>query len=235
MPANFIVADAVWPIQPPLPEDEGRCQSKYVHDADAEASLESIRDSPYWKDHEEDTIFLEILDSGNSVSIDDCRSKIQERQKQPLDSEMQATSRSQSRSVAPRSAEAAEMAESLETLERALAEAKAKQAEMIRNRKKPKQRQGSNFQEQHLQQEFSDSTKIKTEHQSPPQSANSETSGRRPQDTEDILASLGVTGAPKPVPHPSRKISQSSPSNDAPMHRSRSSSKEMWVLLGHLG
>ena len=224
MPANFIVADALWPIQPPSAESEGKCQSKYFSD---KGRLQSITDSPYWKDHEDDTIFLEIPDTGEIISIADCRFKIKERQKHPVDSEVQRKSRSQSRSVAPRSAEAAEMAESLETLERALAEAKAKQAEMIRNRKRPKQRQHSDIKEEKQQQTFEEVTKIKLEHQSPPQEAISEQPARHPQGTEDILASLGVTGTPKPVTNSSRMVSQASPSADAAIHRSRSSSKEM--------
>ncbi|KAL9128685.1 MAG: hypothetical protein Q9217_002678 [Psora testacea] len=227
MPANFIVADALWPIQPPSAEAKGKCQSKYLVDAAKEAPLQSIKDSPYWKDHEEDTIFIKIPNSGETISIADCRSKIKERQRHPIDNEAPRKSRSQSRSVAPRSAEAAEMAESLETLERALAEAKAKQAEMIRNRKRSKQKQQSEFEGQKQQRNFEDNTRIKLEHQSPPQSAISEKPGGPPQGTEDILASLGVTGAPKPVPKPFGTVSKGSPPKDAALHRSRSSSKEL--------
>ena len=217
----------MWPIQPPSIEAGGKCQSKYLPDEGTKAFLQNIKDSPYWKDHEEDTIFIEILNNGEHISIDDCRFRIKERQKHPTDNESQRKSRSQSRSLAPRSAEAAEMAESLETLERALAEAKAKQAEMIRNRKKSKQKYHNGYQEHQQQQIVGDNTTIKVEQQSPPQSAARNEVGQPPQDTEDILASLGVTGAPKPVPNPSRKVSQASPPHDATMHRSRSSSKEM--------
>ena len=206
LPANFIVADAILPIPPPAPEAEGRCLSKYLDNVSESAVIQHIECSSYWDDHKEDTIFQQIVDDGDSIPIAVCLAKVKERQKSQAEEEIRGNSRSQSRSVAPRSAEAAEMAESLETLERALAEAKAKQAEMIRNRRKAKLRQPSDGIE-HPQ--------VKDEQQSPPQFAVSNIPSQRTGNTEDILASLGVTGDPKPVPAATRRVSQTSPPGSA--------------------
>lgn len=223
LPSNFVVADALVPMAPPAPADEGRCQSKYLRLASNESLAKNIMDTIHWKDHKEDTIFLPIPNDGNVVSVDDCRSKVKERQKN-RDVEVQPKSRSESRSVAPRP-DVAEMSASLETLERALQEAKAKQAELMRNRKRPRLEQQTVAKESQVIKE--EEPRVKLEPQSPAQSATPEKAAKSEQDTEDVLAALGVTGAAKPVGAPTRLVSQGSPlnDNDSSMLRSRSSSK----------
>ncbi|KAG8527611.1 uncharacterized protein KY384_007764 [Bacidia gigantensis] len=165
LPANFIVADAIYPMAPPPPEADGRCFSKYSEDLNEARSLEEMRNLACWKDRQGDTIFQEILSNDNITLLDDCLNKVRGSQKILTDDDVHRKSRSESRSVAPRSAEAAEMAESLETLERALAEAKAKQAEMIRNRQKAKLRRHSENR-QPVDEQIGDSD-TKVEQQSP--------------------------------------------------------------------
>ena len=222
IPANFVVADALFPMDPPAPEDEGRCHSKYLRHTGNDALSKNIRDSTYWKEHKEDTIFLSILSEGKIVSLNDCRSKVLERQK-PQD-ETQRDSRSESRSAAPARKDVGEMAASLEQLEKMLAETKAKQAAMIaaRDKKRKKTQQGS-IQEQ--QPAKTEERSIKTEQMSPPQSATIENGGMYQNDPEDILASLGVTGTAKPTGIHSRLVSQNSSANGETKSRSRSASK----------
>ena len=226
LPANFIVADAIFPIPPPAPEAGGKCLSKYLDNLSEDEVVQHIEFSHYWNDHKDDTMFQHIVDDGNSIPIEVCLANVKERQKPQIGEETRRNSRSESRSVAPRSAEAAEMAESLETLERALAEAKAKQAEMIRNRRKAKPRQSSASLE-HQRANVDEDANVKVEQQSPPQSVASNIISQRTGYTEDILASLGVTGSPKPVPIATRTISQASPPVSAIDDPGRHSSKDL--------
>ena len=73
---------------------------------------------------------------------------------------------------------------------------------------------------------------IKQEYQTPPQSATSEKPIKSELDAEDVLAALGVTGAPKPVtatPWQDQYTGYGSP-HDIRVSRSGSSSRaDMWV------
>ena len=138
LPSNFVVADALYPIAPPAPEDEGRCLSRYFLDVTQDSPLEDIHSSSQWKERLEDPIFQGFNGDDRVVSLPICVARIKERQMPSVEEAQLQKSRSQSQSLAPRSAQASEMAQSLETLERALADAKAKQAEMIANKVKGK-------------------------------------------------------------------------------------------------
>ena len=204
------MADAIFPIPPPAPEAGGKCLSKYFDSSSPNAILQSIKNSPYWKDHQDDTIFKQIEDAGKTVSIEICVAKVRERQKGQTDEEVRRNSRSQSRGVVPRSAEAAEMAETLESLERALAEAKAKQAEMIRNRKRVKSRRQSDSHDR-PNTKVEEGTKIKFEanSSSPPETLTALEHGNR--SIEDINTSQGVAGSPNQTPTVFRGSSHASP------------------------
>lgn len=138
LPSNFVVADALYPIAPPAPEDEGRCLSRYFLDITQDSPLEDIHTSSQWKERLEDPILQGFTGDDRVVSLQICLARIKERQMPSIEEAQLQKSRSQSQSLAPRSAQATEMAQSLETLERALADAKAKQAEMIANKLKGK-------------------------------------------------------------------------------------------------
>lgn len=194
--------------------------------------MQEISVSPYWKDVQDDTIFRPIVDEGKTKSVEECLEKVQQRLKPQSEEEVLHKSRSESRSVAPRSAEAIGMAESLETLERALAEAKAKQAEMIRNRKRMKQRRESDT--QHSQSENAmKSPMVKKEHQSPPFSASPDESAVEPRSTEDILASLGVTGASKSGTAVTGRGNQRSSSTMSP-HYPKQQTQQLHGVNGHV-
>ena len=117
------------------------------------------------------------------------------------------------------------MAETLETLERALAEAKAKQAEMIRNRKKVKSRRQSDGQDrQKINAEEDSQIEVEQHSSSPPDTSN--TVERKTRGSEDIHASLGVTGSSNPLSAAPGEVSQESPI-DALNSSSKRSSKDV--------
>ncbi|KAL9596467.1 MAG: hypothetical protein Q9219_005773 [cf. Caloplaca sp. 3 TL-2023] len=71
LPTNFIVADALEPFDPPPPEQNGRCQSKYVTIDASVTFMGSIRDTKHWEDLKNDPMFLSIQDGGRILSLDD--------------------------------------------------------------------------------------------------------------------------------------------------------------------
>ncbi|KAL8941242.1 MAG: hypothetical protein Q9216_002375 [Gyalolechia sp. 2 TL-2023] len=71
LPANFIVADALEPFDPPKPENDGRCQSKYVILDASSTFMSSIRDTKHWEDIKNDPIFQSIRDSERMASPDE--------------------------------------------------------------------------------------------------------------------------------------------------------------------
>lgn len=208
LPANCVVADALSPFELANPDEGGCCRSKYWRDFTEEKLLQHVASSSYWKDHKEDTIFLDIASNGETVSFEDCRVTVIERQ-QP---ESEQTSRRGSRS-GPSGKDAAECAQSLQELERALAAAKAKQAEMMSRLEKRKRQndQRSPSQEERPNKEAS---AIKVEHTSPSHRPTLQASrSSQPDEKKNVLASLGVTGPAKPAKQGSRVASHSSPSN----------------------
>ena len=77
-------------------------------------------------------------DDHRVLSLQSCIIRIKERQVPSIEEMKSQKPRGSSQSLAPRSAQATEMAESLEKVERALADAKAKQAELVANKTKAK-------------------------------------------------------------------------------------------------
>lgn len=219
IPANFVVADALFPMEPPSPEAEGRCQSKYVRSLQADALLQNIRDSTYWKDLKEDVIFSSISTDGDYISLDECRSKTKERQR-PLE-EILRESRSESRSAAPRK-EAAEAAKSLEQLQRALEQAKS---DIANREKRLKEKKGLRSLSDTQPSIKDEELLVKAEPMSPPQSATVENGSGYRDESEDLLASLGVTGTAKPIGPPTRLVSQNSSRYGEAKSRSRSASR----------
>lgn len=220
IPANFVVADALFPMDPPPPEAEGRCQSKYSRSFQAETLLQNIRQSNYWKDLKDDVVFSTISIDGDFVLVDDCRSKLKERQR-PVD-ESHRESRSESRSTAPPKKEAAEAAKSLEQLQMALEQAKA---DIANREKKLKAKKSLQSPYEGHQSTNNEERLVKAEPMSPPQSASIENASGYRDDSENLLASLGVTGTAKPVGPPSRLASQNKSANGEAVSRSRSASK----------
>ena len=199
LPANFVVADTLYPIAPPTPEKNGYCQSKYLWDANLEILHGNVKNTKYWKDHRDDPIFSERPDNDSIVAIDDVLSKLKERYANGEASEERTrNSRSQSRSISVRQ-DSGDFRGDLEALERNLAELKARAAEMERNRQLAKGKHGSPSQSATPTKLDDGQVNVKQEDESPPQSPISEKPLKSEYNTEDVLASLGVTGPPKPV------------------------------------
>ena len=220
IPANFVVADALFPMDPPAPEANGRCQSKYVRTFQADALSMNIKQSIYWKDHKEDVIFASIPTDGDLVSFDECRSMVREHQKSQ--EELLREGRSESRSAVPPRRDVVEAAASLEQLEKALAQAKA---DIANREKKQKEKKGVQSPVEAHRPIKGEEMSVKTEPMSPPQHATIESGAGYENDPEDVLASLGVTGTAKPIGPPTRLVSQNSSSMEEIKSRSGSASK----------
>ena len=134
LPSNFVVADTLWPIPPPQAEEEGKCISKFIKNFTEDVYLQDMKVSPLWKDRQEDTMFHQVEDDGLIISLEECISKVQGRRKPQVESERQPKSRSQSESILPQSVDTT-VADSLEKVERALAEAKAKLEHKARSKR----------------------------------------------------------------------------------------------------
>lgn len=234
LPGNYIVADALAPFPSPAPQDEGCCRSKYQYDASLDACLEHFKDSKYWdKEHADDVVFSDLpAADGKVVPLDKVLSTIRQRRAHPESSDDNRNSRSQSRTVSMNQ-DSLEVKLSLDRMERELAETKAKlQAKLGSKGTTASPVQASpphTYPPQSVKVEppYLHNYEIKDEYQTPPQSTTSEKQIKSEQDTEDILAALGVTGAPKPVtaiPWPDQYVGHGSP-DDLHMSRTSSSSK----------
>ena len=200
LPANFVVADTLYPIAPPAPEMEGRCQSKYFRDSSMVLLKENIRESKYWKDHKDDPIFSDTSTKDSFVSLDEILYRIKERHVNgDLNEEPVRKSRSLSRSVSVRH-NSGDCKGDLETLERDLAKLKA---EMERKERLARSKHSSPPQWAAPERPMVEKVVVKEE-EAPPRSAFSEKAPLSAQETEDVLASLGVTGPPKPIMRPFR-------------------------------
>ena len=215
LPANFVVADTLYPIAPPAPEMEGRCQSKYFRDNNMVLLEENIKESKYWKDHKDDPIFSDFPTKDSVVSLDEILSRIRERHVNgDMGEDAVRKSRSLSRSVSVRH-NSGDCKGDLETLERDLARLKA---EMERKEKLAKSKHSS------PPQWVTSERPMVREEEAPPSTAFSAKAPMSAQETEDVLASLGVTGPPKPIMRPFRTSIHVSPDDDI-RSLSRSSSK----------
>ena len=180
----------------------------------------NIRDSKYWKDHKDDPVFCDISTKDSVVSVDELFSKIKERHVNgDLSEDPVRKSRSLSRSVSVRH-NSGDFRGDLETLERDLAKLKA---EMERKERLARSKQSSPPQSATSEKPTVEKVVVKEE-EPPPQPAFSEKAPMSAQETEDVLASLGVTGPPKPIMRPLRTSIHGSP-DDNIRSISRSSSK----------
>lgn len=200
LPANFVVADALYPIPPPAPETQGCCQSKYLRDNVSETLCTNIKQSRYWKDHKDDTAFLERPNEEDIVPVDEIRAQIKQRYidgEAPDDRRRQ--SRSESRSSFAFKKDSADTRTRLEQLEVEKAETLAKIAAKERQRALKRGEQVSPSPSTAVGTPGAGQATVKEEQITPSRSAISEKPVTSQQSTEDVLAALGVTGAPKPV------------------------------------
>lgn len=207
LPANFVVADALYPISSPPPESEGRCQSRYLRDVTLDGLCENIKSSKYWKDHKDDTAFFDRPDDEHVVTVDEIRAQVRERYtKGESSDEFSRQTRSESRNGTALRKDSIDTRTRLEQLEIEKAETLAKIAAKMASKEKMKaSKKGEQMTPPHSSAEGRPNDEqaiVKDEQFTPPQSAAAESAMTYRQDTEDILAALGVTGSPKPVTAP---------------------------------
>ncbi|KAL8844743.1 MAG: hypothetical protein Q9176_000843 [Flavoplaca citrina] len=70
LPANFVVADALEPFDPPSAENNGCCQSKYTVIDKLSTFTSCIKETKYWDDMKGDPIFIFRLKSSKLVPIE---------------------------------------------------------------------------------------------------------------------------------------------------------------------
>lgn len=229
LPGNFVVADVLAPFPPPAPHDEGCCKSRYHNDASLDACLETFKSSKYWdKEHADDVAFSDLPADGKIIPVDEILWMVRQRRAHPESSDnTNRDSRSQSRTVSMNQ-DSIEVKTTLDRMERELAETKAKLQAKLDKGRMANPVHASPLQSVKAEQPPFRDHDIKEEYQNPPQPAMLEKPIKPEQDTEDVLAALGVTGAPKPVTTiawPDQYTENGSP-DDIPMSRSsRSSSR----------
>ena len=69
LPTNFVVADALAPFAAPALGDNGRCKSKYIDRQDISAKDKNIRDTEEWERHNKDPIFKDLPSGGNVILL----------------------------------------------------------------------------------------------------------------------------------------------------------------------
>ncbi|KAL8784838.1 MAG: hypothetical protein Q9213_003742 [Squamulea squamosa] len=70
LPANFIVADALEPFEPPPPKNNGRCQSKYTVIDKLSTFTTCIKETKYWDDMKSDPIFSQRSDTSTLIPME---------------------------------------------------------------------------------------------------------------------------------------------------------------------
>ena len=213
LPTNFVVADAISPIGPPSPEDEGRCQSKYWGRGTSTQIFQNIKDTNYWDDIEKDPIFFSIPDDHHVIPLDENLSMYRRHQAEENIRETEREcEREREREPEPEPEPEVEQLEPtpepdaqspnddrdtpdiMDSLENALNAGRRQHLDVAQENK-----------------------------------STSEESSEGPKDTEKVLASLGVTGAPKPIraparPYPPPSHEQGKQASSGHVSRSRSRS-----------
>ncbi|KAL8953153.1 MAG: hypothetical protein Q9222_000974 [Ikaeria aurantiellina] len=79
LPANDVVADALEPFDPPQPENNGRCRSKYMVIDASSTFMNCVRETRYWGDLKHDPVFLALETGSNVIPLDQILSTYQPR------------------------------------------------------------------------------------------------------------------------------------------------------------
>lgn len=188
LPTNFVVADAISPIGPPSQEDEGRCQSKYWGRGTSTQIFQNIKETSYWDDVEKDPIFASIPDDDHVIPLDivlsinrphQAEGNVQEPEPEP--------------EPEPKPEPEPEPEPELEQLEPT---------------PEPESKSQKNDRDSPDIMDSLENALNASRHKQPDiakeTNNTSEENSEAPKDTEQVLAALGVTGAPKPVRAPAR-------------------------------
>ena len=214
LPSNFIVADAIAPFESSRREDRGRCESKYWPKGSLEKLYQHVKDSNDWVDVSNDPIFLTIPEESEVVPLQDLTSLYNQTHSEDGNVDASEDSHEDGR----------------EEMEAQI------QAEGEDSR---------NLQDGKRTGDFMDSLEhalSEGRHKQPEQNGNATNISQEPVEshanTEELLASLGVTGTPKPVraparpyPPPSSEQQGQVPSDNTNRQASRSPSRYEWSIV----
>ena len=181
LPADSIAADAISPIPAPPFESDGRCQSRYLNRGTLEPLIENIKSTGDWDNVKDDPIFLSVVD-GNIILFEDVI-PIRGR-RQPNDPEDEADWETKEPSYASQTmVDGSETWDVMDSLEHALNAGRSRAPDASYNNQDP-------IGEIPLS--------------SIPATLDLDEKAKTARETEERLAALGVTGAPKPVRAPAR-------------------------------
>lgn len=161
---------------------------------------ENIMVSKYWKDHKDDTAFFDRPDDNNVIPVDEIRAQFKEfHTNGEANDDLTRQTRSESRNSIALWKDSVDTRARLEELEIEKAETLAKIAAKEKQRASKRGEQASPPASAAGGTPNDGQMMVKDEQVTPTPSAISEKAVTYQQSTEDVLAALGVTGAPKPV------------------------------------
>lgn len=198
LPTNSVVADAISPIGPPSKEDGGRCQSKYWARGTPTQLFQNIKETSYWEDVEKDPIFFSIPDDDHVTPLDDVLSKYRPRQVERNVQDVEAAPEPE-----PEPEPQPKPEPELEPEPEPVAE-----VEPLEPSPEPEPKSPKNDRDTPDIMDSLENALNAGRHKQPDKAREtnntSEEDSEAPKDTEQVLAALGVTGAPKPVRAPAR-------------------------------
>lgn len=214
LPSNFIVADAIAPFESSRAEDRGRCESKYWPKGGLEKLYQHVKDSSDWVDVSNDPIFLTIPEESEVVPLEDLTSLYNQTHSDDGNVDGNEDGNEDGR----------------EEMEAQIQE----EGEASRS-----------LQDGERKGDFMDSLEHalgEGRRKQPEQNGNATNTSQEPVEshtnTEELLASLGVTGTPKPVraparPYPPPSLEQQGqvPSDNTNRQTSRSPSRYEWSIV----
>lgn len=180
LPSNFIVADAIAPFESSKEEDRGRCESKYWPKGGLGKLYQHVKDSNDWVDVANDPIFLTIPAESEVIRLEDLTSLYnQTRSDDGNEDENEDGNEDGREEIEERIQEVDEDSKNLQDGEETGDFMDSLEHALSEGRRKQPEKNGSTTNT--LQESAEPHT-----------------------NTEELLASLGVTGAPKPVRAPAR-------------------------------
>ena len=224
-PLDFDVAKDNSPPEPPHSEDQYSCQSKYWGPGTSAKLSQNVKDSSDWVDVQEDAIFAYNPHNNHVIPLDDLlpmyhpRHAEENRQKPEAEAEAEPEAEVEPEVEVKVEAEVkAEVEAEVETAadpEPEIGPEVGPEVE-VEPKVEPESERREATSEPKVRRSPRDSWDVmdslenalnagrQKETERANQNGTSEEQPRQPKDTEELLAALGVTGAPKPVRAPAR-------------------------------
>lgn len=238
-PLDFDVADDESSTEPPKGEDNYRCQSRYWGPGSSAKLFQNVKNSSDWVDVQEDAIFAYNPHNDHVIPLDDLLPMSRSHHAEENGQEPEAEDKAKT-AAEPKFEAEAEAEPELEVKAEPEMEVKPEEPEVevkleleqdpdhSEATPEPKGRTSprDSWDVMDSLENALNAGRQKEIEQAKQSNSTLEEHSRQPKDTEELLAALGVTGAPKPVraparpyPPPSQELMQASPKS---FSRSRS-------------